>query len=121
MKCQAIKSDGTQCGANSQISSSYCFRHDPKAKKMGLLASSKGGQNRRLQGQYGTLQQLQSPKDIKNFIGIIMNSVWTGEIPVPIGSSLGFLARCWLDAHETSQMQDQLERIEGKMRSLEKK
>lgn len=115
MKCQAIKFDGTPCEASSLTNGSYCFRHDPETKEVSLLASSRGGQNRRLQGQYGNPQQLQSPQDIKAFLSTVINSVWTGEIPVPVGTSLGFLARCWLDAYEASETQSKLDGFEERL------
>lgn len=118
MKCKAIKPDGTVCEANSLRSGIYCFRHSPENKEIGLLASSRGGQNRRLQGQYGTPQRLQSPADVKNFIGMVINSVWAGEIPVPVGTSLGFLARCWLDAHDAAETKGRLDEFEDKLSKM---
>lgn len=115
MKCTALKSDNTPCEAKSLKDSSFCFRHDPDAKDARLLASSKGGQNRRLQGQYGDPQPLTSPRDVQDFLGTVINSVWSGKIPVPVGTSLGFLSRCWLDAHEASEVQDKLDEFEKRL------
>lgn len=115
MTCKALKWDKTPCEAQSLKNSSYCFRHDPKTKGAQLLASSKGGQNRRLQGQYGDPQILTSPRDIQDFISTVINSVWTGKIPVPVGTSLGFLSRCWLDAYEASDTQKKLDEFEERL------
>lgn len=113
MKCQATKPDGTPCGAKSLRNGPYCFRHDPESKERSLVASSKGGLNRRLQGGYGEPQKLESPQDVKDFLGIVINSVWTGKIPVPVGTSMGFLTRCWLDAYETANLEKRISDIEG--------
>src|SRR5258708_2796106 len=100
MTCQAIKPDGTQCQAMSLKDSIYCCRHDPDSKEESLEASMKGGENRRLQRVFGEPQQLHAPRNIKGFLGLVMNKIWSGEIPVQVGTSLGFLSRCWLDAYE---------------------
>ncbi len=118
MQCQFIKSDNTRCRANHIKGSSFCFRHNPASKEAGLVASSKGGQNRVLQGVYGDEIKLNSPSDIRNFIGTVINGVWTGQVPVPTGSSMGFLARCWLDAHEVSEVQTRMDELEKRLDSL---
>lgn len=118
MKCQFIKSDNTQCKANHIRNSLFCFRHDPETKTAGSIASSRGGQNRALQGVYGTEIRLKCPSDIRKFIGVVINGVWTGQVPVPVGSSMGFLTRCWLDAHEATEVQTRLDNLEKKLDSL---
>src|SRR3972149_1755492 len=109
MKCQFIKSDNTQCRANHIKDSTFCFRHDPTSNEARIVASSKGGQNRVLQGVYGEKVKLTSPTDIRKFLGTVINGVWTGQVPVPVGSSMGFLAKCWLEAHSASEIQARLE------------
>lgn len=115
MKCQFIKSDNTQCRANQIGGSSFCFRHDPETKTARSLASSRGGQNRALQGVYGEEICLRTPQDIKTFLATVINGVWTGQVPVPVGSSMGFLTRCWLDAHEASELEQKIESLEQRL------
>lgn len=115
MKCKKILNNKKQCRAFAQKGKDFCFRHDPTLKEIGLSASSKGGQNRVLQGIYGNEVILNSPSDIKNFIAIVINGVWTGLVPVPVGSSMGFLAKCWLEAHNSAEIQDRLEALEEKV------
>ena len=115
MKCQFIKSDGTSCRANHIKRSQYCFRHEPKQREISIVASSKGGENRRLQGVYGQEIKLKTPADIREFLGMVINKVWCGEIPVQVGSSMGFLTRCWLDANEASEISKQLDQLEKRL------
>lgn len=115
MKCQFIKTNGEVCKANHMKRSSFCFRHDPASSKATLVASSKGGQNRRLQDFYGQEIVLKSPADVKGFIGQVINAVWTGSVPVQVGSSMGFLTRCWLDAHEASEVTNRLDQLERRL------
>ncbi len=68
-----------------------------------MLASATGGQNRRLQAFYGDSTALNSASDATKFLATVINSVWTGKIPVQAGTSMGFLVRCWLDAYQTMQ------------------
>lgn len=115
MKCQYIKSNKIRCQAFAQTGQDYCFRHDPTSDEAKLVASSKGGQNRALQGLYGKAVRLETPEDVKKFLGKVINAVWAEGVPVPVGSSMGFLTRCWLDAFEASDVVKRLDEIEEKI------
>lgn len=110
--CATIKENGKRCQAKPLKGTELCFRHTPGLRRVNQLASSKGGLNRRLQGSYGQAVELESAKDVKHFLGMVMNAVWTGQIPVQVGTSMGFLARCFLDAYEASTVDEQLTEIE---------
>lgn len=118
MKCKKILSNNQQCRAFSQKGKDFCFRHDPTKAEAKLVASSKGGQNRALQGIYGTPVELETPEDVKKFLGRVINGVWSEGVPVPVGSSMGFLARCWLDAYESADVSKRLNEIEEKFNKL---
>lgn len=118
MQCRFIKTNGEVCKANHIKGSNFCFRHDPENKEAKMVASSKGGQNRALQGVYGTEIRLKSPSDVRKFIGIVINGVWSGKVPVPVGSSMGFLAKCWLEAHSASEIQTRLEAMEERISKI---
>lgn len=115
MKCQFIKSDKAQCQANALVGKNFCFRHSPDTKIVRELASSKGGQNRSLQGVYGASVRLTSAKDAQDFLGQVINSVWTGKVPMKLGSSMGFLVRCWLDTYNEVEIERRLDVIEEKL------
>ena len=116
MQCQYIKQDGTQCKASHINGSTYCFRHDPENKEKGLMASKKGGENRRLQEVFGEPVTLQSAEDVTAFIGLVINSVWTGQTPVQVGTAMGFLTRCWLDAYDKSEIEKKLTDLESRLK-----
>ena len=113
MHCQS-----SNCKAYSIKNSNYCFRHDPETVDIRSLASIKGGQNRALQGSWGRKVKLNSSKDIRIFLGQVINGVWTGAVPVPVGTSMGFLAKCWLEAHTASEVESRLEEIESRMNKI---
>src|SRR3989344_8609424 len=115
MKCKKILDNKQQCRAFAQMDNDFCFRHDPTRNEAKLVASSKGGQNRALQGFYGKSVRLKTPEDVKNFLGQVINGVWCEGVPVPVGSSMGFLTRCWLDAYEASDIVKRLDEIEEKL------
>lgn len=114
MKCKKILNN-KQCRAFAQKDQDYCFRHDPNKECLALQASRKGGENRALQGIYGQEIRLDTPNDVKMFLGQVINGVWTGQVPVPVGSSMGFLTRCWLDTYETSDIAKRLDEIDEKL------
>lgn len=113
--CKYIKSDGLKCKAKPVNGSEFCFRHNKDYKEQSMLASRKGGLNRRLQGAYGDSIRLTTPRDVTNFLGLVINNVWTGKIPVQVGTSMGFLSRCWLDAYDASDTNTRLKEIERRL------
>lgn len=115
MKCQKILNNGQQCHAFAQVDNDFCFRHDPKQAEKALQASQKGGKNRILRDIYGQPVKLETPEDIKLFLGDVINGVWANGVPVQVGSSMGFLARCWLDAYQSSDIDKRLFQIEEKL------
>ncbi|MBI4035904.1 hypothetical protein HY383_03060 [Candidatus Daviesbacteria bacterium] len=115
MKCKKILNNNQQCQAFAQKDKEFCFRHDPTSNEAKLVASSKGGRNRALQGFYGKTVRLETPEDVKRFLGKVINGVWAEGVPVPVGSSMGFLTRCWLDAYEASDIVKRLDEIENKL------
>lgn len=118
MKCKKILNNKQQCRAFAQSDRDFCFRHDPDNEVVSKLSSQKGGQNRALQGFYGKAVRLKTPEDVKRFLGQVINGVWAEGVPVPVGSSMGFLARCWLDAFESSDINKRLDEIEEKIKGL---
>jgi len=115
MICKKILNNNQQCKAFAQNDSAFCFRHDPVQKEKALIASQKGGENRQLKGIYGGMVKIESPDDIKKFLSMVINAVWADGVPVQVGSTMGFLARCWLDAHEASDINKRLDEIEQKV------
>lgn len=115
MQCQKILINNLQCRAFAQKGNDYCFRHDPEQKENALVASQKGGENRQLKGIYGDTINIESPDDVKKFLGVVINAVWADDVPVQVGSSMGFLTRCWLDAYEASDVNKKLNSIEEKL------
>ena len=112
MKCQKILTNNKQCNAFAQKGLKFCFRHDPNKESVALEASRRGGENRQISGVYGLPVILNTPADVKNFLGDVINAVWAEGIPVQVGSSMGFLTRCWLDAHERSDIEKRIDALE---------
>ncbi|TSC88651.1 MAG: hypothetical protein G01um10145_818 [Microgenomates group bacterium Gr01-1014_5] len=113
--CKQTLSNSNPCKAHTQRGKDYCFRHDPANNEAKMVASIKGGRNRALQGFYGSTIKLETPEDVKRFLGKVINAVWSEGVPVPVGSSMGFLTRCWLDAYDASNVVKRLDEIEEKI------
>ncbi len=101
--CTHIGKDGKNCHARPIKDTSLCYWHTPHMKQSNILASSKGGQNRRLQGAYGDTVELRTPREIQQFLSRVINAIWTGKIPVQVGTSMGFMTKCWLDAYKEAE------------------
>lgn len=119
MKCQATKSSNQPCQANALRGGDYCFRHEKKAKKQALEASSEGGKANRQYHQLGKRVKLESPADIKRLMELAINSLWTGKMPSsnPAGS-LGYLAKIFLEAHDKSEIELRIGALEEKLERL---
>lgn len=115
MKCKFVKANREVCKANHINGSKFCFRHDPRYKEASIVASTKGGLNRTLQGVYGAEIRLGTPSDIREFIGTVISGVWTGKVPVPVGTSMGFLAKCWLEAHNAAELDNRVKLLEERI------
>lgn len=116
MKCHFIKPDG-ECRANAIHGSDYCFMHDPLKEQERKVAIAKGGAAPKkflLNNNEDVI--MNTPADAKSFLSKVINGVWRGEIPAtPVANTLGFLVRCFLDAHEKSEIEARLDDIEEKL------
>lgn len=119
MKCTYIKEDKGPCNANSMTGSEYCFTHNPTTRKQHSLAVKKGGLTpKKLYLENSEPVEINDAGDAKKFLSKVINDVWQGKIPAtPVANTFGFLVRCFLDAHEKSEIEDRLDEIEKKINS----
>lgn len=117
-KCKFVKSNGKLCQAKPIKGYSLCFRHNPLFLEASIVASQKGGQNRALQGQYGSEVILNSTSDVEKFIGVVINGVWIGKVPVPTGTAMGFLTKCWLEAHNSNELDKRVKSLEERIEKV---
>jgi len=117
MKCLFIKQGNIQCKANAQSGNDYCFTHDPLKEEERALAVRKGGLvPKKVFLKYHEDLVLDDAKDAKLLLARIINGVWKGEIPAtPIANTLGFLIRCFLDAHDKADIEVRLNELEKKI------
>jgi len=117
MKCKYIKEKGEACQANVINESNYCFMHDPTKSKERALAVRKGGFAKKrilLDNQEEIV--LKDSRGAKEFLSKLINAVWRGQIPAtPVANTLGFLVRCFLDAHEKSDLEERIDKLEEKI------
>jgi len=112
MKCKYIKPNGEQCQANAVLNSEYCFSHSPEHKDQKALAVTKGGLGRRLVQEYGQRIDIKTPEDIRNLLEETINMIRTGQMPCSQpANSIGFLARCWLDANDAAITKAKIDEI----------
>lgn len=114
MKCKYVKTNGINCMANAISDSEFCFMHDPQNEEAKLAAVTKGGlSSKKFLLHNNEEVVLETAVDAKRFLGLVINGVWCGEIPAtPVANTLGFLVRCFLDAHEKSEIEARLVELE---------
>lgn len=112
-QCIFQKPDGIQCGANAVTNDTYCFSHSELYREQKILATTKGGLARKHYQKYGEELSIKNITDIQNLIALIINGVWTGNIPAnEPANSLAYLARCWIDAYDKSELESRIKTIE---------
>lgn len=112
MKCKYIKPNSEICQANATLNSDFCFNHNPEYSEEKAIAVKEGGLNRKLFKTYGEKIKIETPEDIRNLLADTINMIRTGEMPSSQpANSIGFLARCWLDANDASIIKAKLEEI----------
>ena len=115
MQCTFIRTNKQQCRAPCMTGTKLCFRHSPDRVKQALEASQTGGTNRSPSVAFQEVITLKTTKDIQKLIGKVINGVWQGKVPIKVGSTIGFLTRCWLDAYEKAELEKRVEELEKKM------
>lgn len=112
--CEKVKHDGQRCRGIAMHGSSYCFFHNPAARKARKAAQQSGGQANRaavLPADAADLP-LHSGKDVAVFLADTINKVRKGLVSPKIASIVGYLSGPLLKALETSDTEERLARVE---------
>lgn len=118
MQCEYILKNKARCRAKSVTGSKFCFRHDPTLTHKALQASKKGGMKRNDYLSYDETITLKTTADIQVLLGKVINGIWQGKIPTKVGSSIGFLTRCWLDAYEKAELERRVADLEKRVANM---
>lgn len=116
MQCEFIKSDGERCGMRAIKGSSLCFSHNPDTQEAKAIAVRTGGENRRTFIEFGEVKAITSPKDIREIIGEGINLLRQGKLPTNNpATSLAYLCKAWLEAHEVSEVENRITSLEDRL------
>ena len=110
--------NNARCKAKCVTGSKFCFRHDPKLAQKALQASKKGGLKRNDYLSNKETITLNTTADIQILLGKVINGIWQGKIPTKVGSSIGFLTRCWLDAYEKAELEKRVADLEKRVSDM---
>lgn len=112
MKCQFIKSDDTQCKANTVQDDSYCFWHSEKMEEKRTEAVKNGGNSpKRTYGNDETIT-LQNTSDVVLLMEQTVNDLRGNRTNARIANAIGYLAGISLKAFEQGDLAKRLEVIE---------
>lgn len=93
--------------------------HDPTKAQERSIAVTKGGKAPKRFLLNNEKVNLENASDAKQFLSKVINGVWSGEIPAtPVANTLGFLVRCFLDAHEKAEIEARLDMIEKEVQRI---
>jgi hypothetical protein len=120
MKCNFIKSDGSQCNANPLSDSEFCFFHDPHSVEKKKEAQISGGKaNKIVLKEALPVLKINESKDVIVLLIDTIARVRSGEIDIRLANALGVLSGQLIKAFEICQISDRVEIVEQKI--LEKK
>lgn len=114
MKCEFIKTDGTQCEAHAIKDSEFCYFHNPDiSDEEKREAQSNGGKTKALRINEPLPDIiLAKPDDAILLIADTIRRVRAGELDIRTANCLGFLSDKLLKAFEVAKLNDQVEFLE---------
>jgi len=113
-RCAAFKDDSSPCHAPPLNGASFCFFHDPEKAAERAAASRRGGEK----GRPAVLPPdtpdfpSESPGDLGDLLGRMMNHVLRGELDPKIATTVGYLATIKARALNNAAIEARLETLE---------
>lgn len=113
MECTYIKDDGEKCRARAIKGSELCINHNPDMQEVKQLAVVKGGlSGKRVRLELNPLE-VRSVIDINLLLEDTINRVRSGEMPVNIANSIGYLTGHALKAIEANEIERKVLELEA--------
>lgn len=115
MQCKWLRDGKKQCGAMAIRGGQYCFMHSPSTSKKRARARRDGGLARKQSINLSDQDiVLESPQDIQKLVQMSINAILQGKMTASNpANTIGFLSRCWLDAHQQGLISDRLNELEA--------
>jgi len=115
-RCRHRSSDATQCKANAQRDSEFCFFHDPALGKERTAARRAGGIARTRPAVLPTRvpsKELRTAGDVVELLAETINRVRKGELDLRTSNAIGYLSGILLNAIEKSEYEKRLTALEA--------
>lgn len=103
-KCAHVDERG-QCRAYSQVTSAYCFTHDPAKAETRANARKKGGMNSRQRSRLN-VEPPSNAEDAKKINARVLASLLSGELDERTAQIAGQLIGSFLKAHDMSEAEE---------------
>ena len=115
-RCRYIRTDATQCKANAQTTSEFCYFHDPSLERERAEARRTGGIARTRKPAllpFAPIRKLDTVSDVIKLLGETINQVRRGELDLRISNSVGYLSAILLGAIEKGSLEQRLAALEA--------
>lgn len=110
--CSAKTKTGAPCQARPLANSLYCFAHEPTLAGKRAEWRRKGGRKSKRRERQGQAAALQTPEEIKVFLGRMIESVRNGEIAPTEANAIARLCNLQLKAIEHTEFAERLRTVE---------
>lgn len=120
MKCEYLKQNNSQCGANAMTDSKFCFRHNPETEVERNIAVLKGGYALKSPGEPLPPVKLKSIEDIAGLIEDTINRIRTEPLSHHQANSIGYLSGILLKSFEAGEYERRLEALEQKINEIKR-
>lgn len=113
--CQGPTKTGQPCRATLLQGRPYCFFHDPLQAEKRHASQGKGGKSNRLALPPSAVPgAIQTAADLKALLDRTLRGVASGEVAAPVGNTISVLAKAFIIAHESSEIEARLAALERK-------
>ena len=120
MKCNFIKPNGEKCKTNA-MKNGFCYFHNPEiSEEEKRNAVAKGGKSNKLLMVNSRFPEfkLYNAKDVSRLLALMISKVMTNELDLRIATGVTYIASHLLKAFEQTDLQKQLDNIEGMINKL---
>src|SRR5207302_2423169 len=114
-RCTYEGEGGSQCKANTQGGTVFCFFHDPALHEERAAARRAGGiaRTRKIVLPANlAVKRLQTVADVAELLGETINQVRRGELDLRVSNAVGYLSGILLSAIEKSSFEERLVALE---------
>lgn len=117
-QCEKHKQNGQPCRARAMRGVTFCFSHNPAAKKTKREASQRGGRNRRIPKRAARpkyIVRVESISDVQQLLFRTLTELRNGDLDAELARTVGYLSGVATKVAEAADLEQRMREIEQKV------